>query len=46
MEKLLFDTFEGLSLTDRQKKIFSSVFVKRVILSKESKLLFIELPEC
>jgi len=37
MEKLLFDTFEGLSLTDRQKKIFSSVFVKRVILSKKSK---------
>ena len=37
MEQLLLDTFEGLSLTDRQKKIFSNVSVKRVILTKELK---------
>lgn len=37
MEQLLLDTFEGLSLTDRQRKIFSNVSVKRVILTKELK---------
>ena len=37
MEKLLLETFDGLSLTDRQKKIFSDAYVKRVVLSKEHK---------
>ena len=37
MEKLLLDTFDGLSLTDRQKKIFSDVYVSRVVLSKRQK---------
>ncbi len=36
MEKLLLETFEGLSLTDRQKKVFSKVFVKRVLISKQA----------
>ncbi len=30
------ETFEGLSLTDRQKKVFSKVYVNRVILSKQA----------
>ena len=41
MEKLLLDTFEGLSLTDRQKRIFSDVYVSRVVLSKKQKIVFI-----
>ena len=35
MDKGVLDTFEGLNLTDRQKKIFADVIVKRVVLSKQ-----------
>ena len=35
MDKGVLDTFEGLNLTDRQKKIFADVLVKRVVLSKQ-----------
>ncbi len=41
MEKLLLDTFDGLSLTDRQKKLFSDVYVNRVVLSKRKKTITI-----
>lgn len=41
MEKLLLDTFDGLPLTDRQKKIFSDVYVSRVVLSKRQKTIAI-----
>ena len=41
MDKLLVDTFEGLSLTDRQMKLFSNVVVKRILLSKELKTITI-----
>ena len=34
MDKGVLDTYEGLNLTDRQKKIFADVIVKRVVLSK------------
>lgn len=37
MEKLLFDTFSNLNLTDRQKKIFSDVYVERVLVIRETK---------
>ena len=36
MEKLLLETFEGLSLTDRQRKVFSKVYVNRVIISRQA----------
>jgi len=41
MEKLLLDTFDGLSLTDRQKKLFSDAYVNRVVLSKRQKTITI-----
>lgn len=37
MEKLLLETFEGVNLTDRQKKLFSDVYVERIIVTKASK---------
>ena len=37
MDKLLLDTFEGLALTERQMRLFSKVFVKRILLSGEQK---------
>ncbi|MBR1741956.1 MAG: hypothetical protein IJ733_08840, partial [Lachnospiraceae bacterium] len=37
MEKRLLDTFDELKLTDRQKKLFEKVYVKRIIVSKQNK---------
>ncbi len=37
MEKLLLETFDGLSLTDRQKKLFNDVMVSRVVVVRETK---------
>jgi len=37
MKKHLLNTFEGLSLTDRQKKIFSDAYVKRITIKKKTK---------
>lgn len=36
MKKLLLETFDGLRLTDRQKEVFSDVYVKRIIVSKDT----------
>ena len=43
MQRLLLETFEGLNLTDRQKKIFDDVNVENVVLSTEEKLIDIYL---
>ena len=37
MEKLLLETFEGVNLTDRQKKLFADVYVERVVVTKAAK---------
>ncbi len=39
MQRLLLETFEGLNLTDRQKKIFDDVSVENVVLSSENKMI-------
>ena len=43
MQRLLLETFEGLNLTDRQKKIFDDVSVENVVLSSENKMIDIYL---
>ena len=43
MQRLLLETFEGLNLTDRQRKIFDDVNVENVVVSKENKLIEIYL---
>lgn len=43
MQRLLLETFKGLNLTDRQRKIFDDVNVENVVVSKENKLIEIYL---
>lgn len=37
MEKLLLDTFDGLKLTERQRKLFERVYVERILVSHQNK---------
>ena len=36
MDQTLLETFEGLKMTDRQKKLFSDVLVERIQVYKEN----------
>ena len=43
MEKLLLETFEGISLTERQKKLFQDVMVERIVLFQKMKKLAVHI---
>lgn len=43
MEKLLLDTFSGLTLSDRQKNLFGDVYVEGVLVVRETKQVTVHL---